>query len=206
MMEQPSPYEDACMIILASKSQSRRAMLDAAGVAYEAVPADVDERAIEAELAGAAPAKIAESLAIAKAQAVSAQDSERLVLGSDSLVSVEGQRFDKPTSRENAAEHLRSFSGKIMELHSAAALVQSGETVWSTSALAQLHVRELSDAFIETYLDAEWPQISYCAGAFRIEAMGVQLFSAIEGDQFTVLGMPLLSVLSALRDQGAIAS
>ena len=205
-MERPSLYEDARMIILASKSQSRRAMLDAAGVAYEAVPADVDERAIEAELAGAAPAKIAESLAIAKAQAVSAQDSERLVLGSDSLVSVEGQRFDKPTSRENAAEHLRSFSGKIMELHSAAALVQSGETVWSTSALAQLHVRELSDAFIETYLDAEWPQISYCAGAFRIEAMGVQLFSAIEGDQFTVLGMPLLSVLSALRDQGAIAS
>jgi septum formation protein len=206
MMEQPNLYEDACMIILASKSQSRRAMLDAAGVAYEAVPADVDERAIEAELEGAAPAKIAESLAIAKAQAVSAQDSERLVLGSDSLVSVEGQRFDKPTSRENAAEHLRSFSGKVMELHSAAALVQSGETVWSTSALAQLHVRELSDAFIETYLDAEWPQISYCAGAFRIEAMGVQLFSAIEGDQFTVLGMPLLSVLSALRDQGAIAS
>lgn len=205
-MERPSLYEDARMIILASKSQSRRAMLDAAGVAYEAVPADVDERAIEAELEGAAPAKIAESLAIAKAQAVSAQDSERLVLGSDSLVSVEGQRFDKPTSRENAAEHLRSFSGKIMELHSAAALVQSGETVWSTSALAQLHVRELSDAFIETYLDAEWPQISYCAGAFRIEAMGVQLFSAIEGDQFTVLGMPLLSVLSALRDQGAIAS
>jgi septum formation protein len=209
-MERPSLYEDARMIILASKSQSRRAMLDAAGVAYEAVPADVDERAIEAELEGAAPAKIAESLAIAKAQAVSAQvsaqDSERLVLGSDSLVSVEGQRFDKPTSRENAAEHLRSFSGKVMELHSAAALVQSGETVWSTSALAQLHVRELSDAFIETYLDAEWPQISYCAGAFRIEAMGVQLFSAIEGDQFTVLGMPLLSVLSALRDQGAIAS
>lgn len=194
------------MIILASKSQSRRAMLEAAGVPHDAVPADVDERAIEAALAGAAPAEVAEALAVAKAQNVAASHAAALVLGSDSLVVVEGRRFDKPQSRDDAAEHLRFFSGKMMELHSAAALVRDDACVWSHSGLARLHVRDLSDDFIENYLKVEWPEISYCAGAFRIEAMGPQLFSAIEGDQFTVLGMPLLPVLEALREEGVLAS
>lgn len=188
------------MIVLASKSASRRAMLDAAGVSYEAVPAELDERAVEASLEGCAPSEIAESLAVAKAQAVAANRNAELVLGSDSLVVVEGRRFDKPKSREQAAEHLRFFSGKMMELHSAAALIKDGGCLWSYASLAKLHVRSLSDDFISAYLDAEWPEISYCAGAFRIEAMGVQLFEHIEGDQFTVLGMPLLAVLAALRD------
>lgn len=194
------------MIILASKSQSRRAMLEAAGVPHDAVPADVDERAIEAALTDAAPAEVAEALAVAKAQNVAASHAGALVLGSDSLVVVEGHRFDKPQSRDDAAEHLRFFSGKMMELHSAAALVRDDACVWSHAGLAQLHVRDLSEGFIETYLEAEWPEISYCAGAFRIEALGPQLFSAIEGDQFTVLGMPLLPVLSALREEGVMAS
>jgi len=189
-------------LILASKSASRRAMLDAAGVAYEALPADVDERAIEAGLAGAAPAEIAEALSVAKAAAVAARRPDALVLGSDSLVVVEGRRFDKPTSREEAAAHLRFFSGKVMELHSAAALVRGDGCLWSHAALARLHVRILSDAFITEYLDAEWPEIAHTVGAFRIEGCGVQLFEAIEGDQFTVLGMPLLAVLGALREEG----
>ena len=91
-----------------------------------------------------------------------------------------------------------------MELHSGAALVRSNVCEWSTSSLARLHVREMSDAFIESYLSSEWPEVSYCVGVFRIEAMGVQLFEAIEGDQFTVLGMPLLGVLDALRDLGEL--
>jgi len=193
-------------LILASKSQSRRAMLDAAQVTYEAIAADIDERAIEAQLVDAKPSAIAEALSEAKASAIAAHHPEALVLGSDSLVAVNGKRYDKPTSRENAAEHLRAFSGNIMELHSAAALVRGSECVWSHSSLAQLHVRELSDAFIDTYLDAEWPEISFCAGAFRIEAMGVQLFEQIEGDQFTVLGMPLLPLLGALRKEGILQS
>jgi len=191
-------------LILASKSASRRAMLDAACVKYEAIPADIDERAVEAGLAEATPPEIAEALSVAKAAALAARFPERLVLGSDSLVVVEGKRFDKPTSRENAAEHLRFFSGKVLELHSAAALVRSDTCVWSAPSRALLSVRDLSDEFIEHYLDAEWREVSFTVGVFRIEAMGVQLFDRIEGDQFTILGMPLLPVLEALRDEGVL--
>ena len=193
-------------LILASKSQSRRAMLTAAGVPHDAVPADIDERAIEASLKDASPAQVAEALAVAKAQNVAAAHAGALVLGSDSLVAVAGRRFDKPESRDAAAQHLRFFSGKVMHLHSAAALLRDDACVWSHAACAQLHVRELSEDFIDAYLEEEWPEISFCAGAFRIEAMGPQLFEQIEGDQFTVLGMPLLPVMAVLREEGVLAS
>ncbi len=189
-------------LILASQSASRRAMLDAAGVPYRAVPAHLDERALEESLAGSQPDEIAQQLAVAKARAVAAEHPGALVLGSDSLVEVNGRRFDKPESREQAAEHLRFFSGKAMRLHSAAALVRGGTVVWCWSALAVLSVRPLSDAFIADYLTHEWPAVAGCVGVFRIEARGVQLFERIDGDHFTVLGMPLLPVLGALREQG----
>lgn len=191
-------------LILASKSASRRAMLDAAGVAYEAVPADIDERAVESELKGAAPGELAQALSVAKAAAVAKLHPGELVLGSDSLVVVDGRRFDKPGSRDEAADHLRYFSGKTMELHSGAALVRDKACEWSHAACAHLTVRDLSEEFIAYYLDHEWPEVGHTVGVFRIEAMGVQLFSAIEGDQFTILGMPLLPLLGALRDQGVL--
>ena len=193
-------------LVLASQSDSRKAMLEAAGVPFEAVPAVIDERALEEELNGAAPAEVAFSLARAKALAVSAARPGRLVLGSDSLVSVAGRRFDKPASREDAAEHLRFFSGKAMALHSAAALARDGVVIWDHAAQARLMVRALSERFITSYLGHEWPAVSACVGVFRIEARGVQLFESIEGDHFTVLGMPLLPVLGALRDLGELAS
>ncbi|MBL4859056.1 MAG: Maf family protein [Erythrobacter sp.] len=188
-------------IVLASQSASRKAMLTAAGVAFEAVGADLDERRLEAEMEEADPAEVAQALAAAKAVAVS---DERLVLGSDSLIEVDGQRFDKPASREQAAEHLRFFSGKVMTLHSAAALAKDGKIVWVGSDFARLRVRELSEDFIEAYLGTEWPEVSYCVGVFRIEGPGVQLFESVMGDQFTVLGMPLLQVLAALREEGVL--
>lgn len=191
-------------IVLASQSASRRAMLDAAGVSYRAVPARLDERALEASLGEAAPAQIALALAEAKALAITSGERGALVLGSDSLVEVEGRRFDKPASRVDAATHLRFFSGKAMRLHSAAALARDGHVLWRHAALAVLHVRELSEAFIDDYLDNEWPEVAGCVGVFRIEARGVQLFEEIAGDHFTVLGMPLLSVLGALRDLGEL--
>ena len=191
-------------LILASKSASRRTMLDAAGVPYEAIPADVDERGIEEALEGASAPEIAEALSVATAAALAKSHPERLILGSDSLVVVDGKRFDKPTSRENAAEHLRFFSGKPLELHSAAARVRGDTCVWSAPSQALLHARDLSDTFIEHYLDAEWPEVGFTVGVFRIEAMGVQLFERIEGDQFTILGMPLLAVLEALREEGVL--
>jgi septum formation protein len=193
-------------IVLASNSASRKAMLEAAGIAFEAEGAAVGERALEAEMEGAEPAEIAQALAAAKAAALSAARPDALVLGSDSLVEVDGRRFDKPASRDNAAEHLRFFSGKAMTLHSAAALARGGQIVWVGSDFARLRVRDLSEDFIAAYLDAEWPAVSYCVGVFRIEGPGVQLFESIAGDQFTVLGMPLLQVLDALRSEGALAS
>jgi septum formation protein len=190
-------------MILASNSVSRRAMLEAAGVPFTALAANVDERAIEAALGSETPARdVALALARAKALAVSAQQPNELVLGSDSLVECNGRRFDKPVSREQAAEHLRFFSGRIMHLHSAAALVNNDEVLCQDAGLASLHVVDLSDRFIEGYLDHEWPAVSGCVGVFRIEGRGVQLFRAIDGDHFTVLGMPLLTVLSFLRELG----
>ena len=188
------------MIVLASTSASRRAMLQAAGVPFEAVPADIDERAIEAEMDGAKPGAVALALAEAKAVAVSRNRPGATVIGSDSLVSCAGRRFDKPRTRSEAAEHLAFFSGKRMELHSAAAIARGGIVTWSHADRALLDVRNLSAAFIERYLAAEWPAVAGCVGVFRIEGPGVQLFTAIVGDHFTVLGMPLLPVLGALRD------
>jgi septum formation protein len=188
------------MIVLASKSASRRAMLSAAGVPFVGMAASIDERSLEAELAGTAPADVA--LALAQAKALAVEDSRRLVLGSDSLVVVDGRRFDKPATREEATDHLRFFSGRVMQLHSAAALARQGVVVWHHAAVASLHVRELSPAFIEGYLDAEWPEVGHCVGVFRIEGLGIQLFERIDGDHFTVLGMPLLQVLAALRELG----
>jgi septum formation protein len=190
------------MIVLASKSASRRAMLGAAGVEFEARPAALDERALEAQMEGASPGEVA--LALAQAKALSVAGSGRPVLGSDSVLTVDGQRFSKPASRAQAAEHLRTFSGRVMELHSAAAFALGGRIKWSHCSRAQLQVRELSDAFIESYLAAEWPEVGQCVGVFRIEAFGVQLFETIEGDMFTVLGMPLLPVLHALREFGKL--
>ena len=190
------------MIVLASRSASRAAMLAAAGVAFEARPAPIDERALEVAMDGAAPGQVA--LALAEAKALAAGDPSVPVLGSDSLVVVDGARFDKPADRDRAAEHLRAFSGRTMELHSAAAIARGGTIAWRHAAVARLQVRRLSQRFIESYLDAEWPAVSHCVGAFRIEGPGVQLFEAIEGDHFTVLGMPLLPVLGALRDMDVL--
>jgi septum formation protein len=186
------------MIVLASKSASRRTMLGAAGVEFEVRPAAIDERALEADLGHVDPASVARALAEAKALSVDGRGQP--VLGSDSVVSVDGRRFNKPASRAQAAEHLRFFSGRTMDLHSAAAIAVGGHLRWSYVSRAELQVRELSDDFIERYLVAEWPEVAQCVGVFRIESVGVQLFESIDGDMFTVLGMPLLPVLGALRE------
>ncbi len=192
------------MIILASQSATRKAMLVAAGVPFTASSAAVDERAIEASLAGLPAADVALALAAAKALAGSAQHPRALVLGSDSLVEVAGRRFNKPCSRVDAAAHLRCFAGQTMQLNSAAALARDGQILWQDGAVASLQVIDMSDQFIEDYLAHEWPAVAQCVGVFRIEARGALLFKSIEGDQFTVLGMPLLKVLGALRDLGEL--
>lgn len=195
-------------LILASQSASRRAMLDAAGVSYTAIPAHVDEARIKDELVGggAGLSAIAGQLAMAKALAISAGHPGRWVIGSDSLVSLDGRIFDKPQSRADAAHHLTLFSGKRMQLVSALALARDGAVVEEVCDEAHLEVRPLSAAFIEHYLDAEWPAIAGCVGCFRIEARGPQLFERVSGSHFTILGMPLLPLLSLLRTNGIIAA
>jgi septum formation protein len=192
------------MIVLASASASRRSMLEAAGIAFEVQGAEVDEALLKRRLVDRPAPDIALELAAAKATRVSEERLGALVLGGDSLVEVEGRLFDKPAHRDEAAEHLRAFSGRTMRLHSAAVLARDGVALWRHGETAQLKVRVLSDDFIARYLAHEWPAVKACVGVFRIEARGVQLFESIEGSHFTVLGMPLLAVLGALRDLGAI--
>jgi len=196
-------------LVLASRSASRRAMLIAAGVSFEAVSSSVDEEAAKAALRadGLAPRDLADALAELKALRVSHRDPEALVLGSDSIVALEdGSMLDKPADRAEAAAHLRRLSGKRHELISAAVMAVGGGPVWRVVDRAKMHVRPLSDSFIEQYLDLEWPEISGCVGCYRIEGPGAQLFTRIEGSQFTVLGLPLLPVLDYLRVRGVLTS
>jgi septum formation protein len=191
-------------LILASSSSIRRQMLAAAGVEYRAVPSEVDESLVKDRLG--TPEAIACELAKAKASDVCARHRSDWVAGSDSVVSVEGRLFDKPRDREEAAAHLRFFSTRKIRLTSAVALARDGAVDWSHVESATLQVRRLSDVFIESYLDAEWPEVGYCVGVFRLEGRGVQLFDAIDGNYFTILGMPLLSLLHALRERGLLLS
>lgn len=177
-------------------------MLDAAGVAHRAVAPDCDEAAVKARHRGEA-ASLALTLAEAKARSVPGDD---WVIGADSVLEVDGVRYSKPVDRDQAAVHLRAFSGRVMTLSSAAALARGGTIEWAMVDTAQLSVRDLSDDFIAAYLDAEWPAVSYCVGVFRFEGIGVQLFDAVEGSQFTIFGLPLLPLLGALRVRGLMAA
>ena len=180
-------------------------MLSAAGVAHLVDPPRVDESAIKGSHNGD-DRELALALAGAKAVETSLRHSQNWTIGGDSLVSVGGRRFDKPADRNEAESHLRYFSGKEMRLTSAVALVRGGVIDWSHADQAILRIRPLSEDFIHTYLDAEWPEVGYCVGVFRMEGRGVTLFDAVDGDHFTILGMPLLPLLAALRDRGLMPS
>jgi septum formation protein len=193
------------MILLASQSASRRAMLTAAGVPFEATAAGVDEDAAKAALAGSKPRDLADALAELKAVKVSLRYPGRLVLGSDSVIALaDGSLLDKPESRDQAADHLTRMSGARHDLWSAAVIAENGRPVWRHVEAARMHVRPLSPGFIRSYLDMEWPAIAGCVGCYRIEGPGAQLFSRIDGSQFTVLGLPLLNVLDYLRTREVI--
>jgi len=187
-------------LILASGSSIRRQMLEQAGIDHRVDRPNVDESALKADGGDAL------ALAEAKALSVSNQNPDDWVIGSDSMVSVDGRQFDKPADRDQAAEHLRFFSGKSMILTSAVALARGGRIDWSVGDQARLQVRSLSEAFVQSYLDAEWPEVGHCVGVFRMEGRGVHLFDRVEGSYFTILGMPLLPLLGALRDRGLLAA
>jgi len=184
-------------------------MLEGAGVPFEAMPADIDEEAAKDRLRGPGlrAANMADALAELKALSLSERFPGALVLGCDSVVELQdGRLLDKAGSRDEAAEHLRHLSNRRHYLHSAAVIAEDGQPVWRCTDRVTMHVRPLSEAFIAEYLDREWEQARWCVGVYRVEGPGAQLFTRIEGSQFTVIGLPLLPVLGYLRERGVLAS
>jgi septum formation protein len=196
-------------LLLASESAARRAMLHAAGVAHDAMAAGVDEESAKAALCadGISPRDLADALAELKAMRVSRRVPGALVLGGDQTLALEdGTLFDKPADRAGAAEQLRQLSGRTHILHSAAVIAEAGRPIWRHVDRAKLTMRVLSDAFIESYLDLEYDHVRFCVGTYRIEGPGAQLFARIEGNHFTILGLPLLPLLDYLRVRGVIGT
>lgn len=193
------------MTVLASGSAIRRSLLAGVGLDFTVERPGVDEDRLKQDFAGTTEA-LATMLAAAKAVEVSGRFAGELVIGSDSIAECRGRRFDKPRDRAEAAEHLRFFSGKALCLVSAAVLARGGVAEWEHVERARLWVRRMSDEFIEEYLAAEWPEVAGCVGVFRMEGRGATLFERVEGSHFTVLGLPLLPLLGALRERGEMTS
>ena len=195
------------MILLASKSASRRAMLEAAGVPFTAEAAGVDEESVKGAMVaeGADGRHLADALAEMKAVKLSRRHPTLLVLGCDSTVTAEdGSLIDKAETREVSRAQLQALRATTHRLTSAAVVALGGEPIWRHVDTAKLTMRAFSDAFLEAYLDREWPAIGGCVGGYRLEGLGIQLFSRIEGDHFTILGLPLLPLLDWLRVRGEL--
>jgi septum formation protein len=194
-------------LILASQSASRRAMLTAAGVPHQAMAAGVDEDNMKIALRGEGhdARALADALAELKATKLSRRHPEDLVLGCDSTVVLDdGTMIDKTNSRAESRAQLQQLRGQRHRLYSAAVICLAGAPIWRFVDVAKMHMRDFSDGFIETYLDAEWPAIGGCVGGYRIEGPGAQLFAKIDGSQFTIQGLPLLPLLDYLRTRGIL--
>lgn len=195
---------DGERLILASKSAARRAVLTDAGVPFTVQVADVDEDALKTP--GVDPVELAVELARAKALAVSRHDAEAWVLGADQTLAFDGGLVSKAPSLAAARERLIAMRGRTHRLHSGAALARNGQVVWSGVDTVEMRMRDFSDAFLDAYLAAEGEALLSCVGSYRLEGLGSQLFEAVEGDYFTVLGLPLWPVLAELRRAGVIVS
>ena len=196
-------------LILASRSQARLAILTAAGVSVEAIAPNVDEESLKEGLKseGITARNLADALAEAKAVRLSQRAGTALILGADQVLALEdGTMLDKPVDPAEAIAHLKLLSGKKHKLFSAAVIAEAGRPVWRHIDIATLSVRNLSDSFIEQYVEAEWDNIRHCVGCYEIEGRGAQLFSAINGSQFTIMGLPLLHLLDYLRIRGILTS
>ncbi len=191
-------------LVLASKSEARRSMLEGAGIAVDLVPAEIDERALDAAWAadGRSPAEIARLLAEAKAKAVSLARPGAYVIGADQTLALDARRFSKPGSLADARAHLETFRGRIHHLHSGVALARDGKVLDSTVSSAAMHMRAFSDAFLDHYMTAMGDRVLASVGCYQFETMGIQLFNRVDGDYFTILGMPLLPLLAMLRKEG----
>lgn len=191
-------------LVLASGSGIRRQMLENAGVSFEVSLPRVDEDAVRQSLLaeGASARDIADALAELKARKVSTRMPGALVLGCDQVLSFDGQIMAKPTSREQAEQQLRQLRGAGHQLLSAAVICEDGQPIWRFVGTVRLQMRDFSDSYLTTYLERNWPDISNSVGGYKLESEGVRLFNRVDGDYFTVLGMPLLELLSYLTLRG----
>jgi septum formation protein len=190
-------------LVLASKSEVRRALLEAVGIPVVIDPADIDERGIETRNEGLSPASAATLLAREKALAVSRRRNG-LVLGADQTLALGSRRYSKPADAAAARAQLKSLAGQTHALHSAAAVTRGGDVLFETVSTARLTMRPLSEAFLDAYLAATGDRVTKSVGAYQLEGLGVHLFEKIEGDHFTVLGLPILQLLAYFRQTGLL--
>jgi septum formation protein len=192
-------------LVLASRSAVRRAMIEAAGVPLEIAPADIDERAVERRAGAGTAADAASLLAREKSRAGCAGIKGRLVVGADQTLALGRKRFTKPVDRDSAREQLQALAGRTHELHSAVAVARDGRVLFSHVDTAKLTMRPLSERFIDAYLDTAGESVMASVGGYQLEGLGSHLFERIEGDYFTILGLPLFALLSFLRREGCLA-
>jgi len=192
-------------LILASQSRARQVLLANAGIDVEAVPAGIDERVVQQASGCTSPGEIAALLAREKARSVSMRLPGRFVVGADQTLALGKDLFSKPQARSQAAEQLRLLAGRSHELHSAVAVARDGEISFEAVAMAAMTMRRLNQAEIEAYLNEAGEAVTSSVGAYQLEGIGVHLFERIEGDHFTILGLPLLQLLAFLRSERLLA-
>jgi septum formation protein len=192
-------------LILASQSRARQALLANAGIGSEAVAAEIDERALQQASGLSAPGEIAALLAREKALAVSMRQPVKFVIGADQTLALGKRLFSKPSGRSQAAEQLRALAGRSHELHSAVAVASDGKILFESADIARMTMRRLSEAEIEAYLNEAGEAVTTSVGAYQLEGLGIHLFERIEGDHFTILGIPLLPLLAFLRSERLLA-
>jgi septum formation protein len=192
-------------LILASQSRARQTLLANAGIDFDAVPADIDERGVQQASGLSEPGEVAALLAREKSLAVSADRPGRTVVGADQTLALGRRLFSKPIDRAEAAEQLRGLAGQSHELHSAVAVARDGKILFEAADIARMTMRRLGEADIDAYLDAAGEAVISSVGAYQLEGLGVHLFERIEGDHFTILGLPLLRLLAFLRSERLLA-
>ena len=198
-------WREQFALILASQSRARQMLLANAGISFDAIPADIDERALQKNSGLSAPGEIAGLLAREKACFVSSKNPGRYVVGADQTLALGNRLFSKPAGRTQAADQLRLLAGHTHELHSAVAVARDGKIVFSDVVVARMTMRRLDESEIEAYLDQAGQAVTTSVGAYQLEGLGVHLFERIEGDHFTILGLPLLPLLAFLRGEGLLS-
>ena len=193
-------------LILASRSQARRALLDAAGIPTQTILPDVDERAVEARAGPLGPSEAALLLAREKARSIAAPNSGQYVLGADQTLALEDKRFTKPSGIEAARVQLRALSGRTHELCSAVAVAKDGQVIFSHCEVARMTMRSLSERFLDAYVASAGSAVTTSVGAYQLEKLGIHLFERIDGDHFTILGLPMIHLLAFFRREGCLAA